>query len=115
MFIREYSVSDCFADKSTEESDVERNSSDSEISSCSPRQLQDPEEPQYIYISSGEESIVEEENIHQQGTCNVRRQCNNYISEQYCRNNLQVSLVPRHSRREEGAPGTHCLCMLLIS
>ena len=53
------------AGDSIEESDVERNSSDSEISK-QPR-VQEPEEPQYIYISSGEESIMEEKNICEQG------------------------------------------------
>ena len=68
-------INDAFTDKSIEEIDVERNSSDSETSSCSPEQpsvVHEPEEPQYIYISSGEESITEEEDIHQQqGMCNI--------------------------------------------
>ena len=80
LLVWEYIVSDSFADDSIEENNVERNSSDSENSNCSPKQpcVQVPEEPDYIYISSGEESIAEEENIHQQGTCNicgVHRQC----------------------------------------
>ena len=68
-------ISDAYTDKSIEEIDVERNDSDSETSSCSPEQpsvVHEPEQPQYIYISSGEESITEEEDIHQQqGICNV--------------------------------------------
>ena len=58
-----------FVDESIEEIDVEGNSSDSETSDSSPRQLCDPEteEPQYIIISSGEESIMEEENLIKQG------------------------------------------------
>ena len=59
------------ADESIKEIDVERSSSDSETSSCSPEQpsvVHEPEEPQYIYISSGEESVTEEESTHQQGT-----------------------------------------------
>ena len=63
-------ITDSIADESIEEIDVERKSSDSETSSCSPEQPSvdhEPEEPQYIYISSGEESITEEGNIHQQG------------------------------------------------
>ena len=60
---------------SIEEIDVERNNSNLEISGCSPRLLQEPEEPQYIYISSGEESVEEEVNIHQQGTCNILGVC----------------------------------------
>jgi hypothetical protein len=61
-------------DERVEEIDVERNNSDSETSSCSPKQpsvVHEPEEPQYIYISSGEESITEEENTHQQGMYNI--------------------------------------------
>ena len=63
-------ITDSIVDESVEEIDVERNDSDSETSSCSPEQpsvVREPEEPQYIYISSGEESITEEEDIHQQG------------------------------------------------
>ena len=58
-----------FIDESIKEIDVEGKNSDSETSDCSPRQLCDPEpeEPQYIIISSGEESIVEEENLIEQG------------------------------------------------
>jgi hypothetical protein len=70
--MRECIINDSFADEGVEEIDVERNNSDSEISSCSPKQpsvFHEPEEPQYIYISSGEESITEEKNIRQQGTC----------------------------------------------
>ena len=63
-------ISDAYTDKSIEEIDVERNDSDSETSSFSPEQpgvVHEPEQPQYIYnISSGEESIAEEEDIHQQ-------------------------------------------------
>ena len=55
-----------FADDSIEEIDVERNSSDSEISSCSPKQpcIQEPEEP---HISSGKESIVDKKSTREQG------------------------------------------------
>ena len=63
-------ITDSVIDESVEEIDVERNDSDSETSSCSPEQpsvVHEPEQPQYIYISSGEESITEEGNIHQQG------------------------------------------------
>ena len=59
-----------FTDEGIEEVDSERNSSDSETSSCSPEQpsvVHEPEEPQYIYISSGEDSITEEESTHEQG------------------------------------------------
>ena len=64
-----YNISDAFTDEGIDEVDVERNSSDSETSSYSPEQpsvVHEPEQPQYIYISSGEESITEEEDIHQQ-------------------------------------------------
>ena len=49
--------------------DVEGISSGSEISDCSLRQCcdQEPEELQYIYISSGEESVMEEENLIESG------------------------------------------------
>ena len=66
----EFIITDSIVDESVEEIDVERNDSDSETSSCSPEQpsvVNESEEPQYIYISSGEESITEEEDIHQQG------------------------------------------------
>ena len=68
VFVWKYII-DAFAVKNIEEIDVERNSSDSETSSYSPEQpsvIHEPEEPQYIYISSGEESIAEKEDIHQQ-------------------------------------------------
>ena len=55
-----------FADESIEVIGI---NSGSETSNCSPRQLcdQESEEPQYIYISSGEESTMEEENPIESG------------------------------------------------
>ena len=58
-----YNISDAFTDQSIEEIDVERNSSDSETSSCSPEQPSVVPEPEQ---SNGEESIAEEEDIYQQ-------------------------------------------------
>ena len=61
-------TSNYFTDEGIDEVDVKRNDSDSETSSCSPEQPNVVHEPEEPYISSREESIMEEENIHQQGT-----------------------------------------------
>ena len=64
----EFITSDYFTDEGIDEVETERNSSDSETSSCSPEQPSVVHEPEEPHLSSREESITGEENIHQQGT-----------------------------------------------
>ena len=64
----ELTTSNYCTDEGNDEVDAERNSSDSETSSFSPEQPSVGYEPEEPHLSSREESIMEEENIHQQGT-----------------------------------------------
>ena len=68
VFVCEFVTSNYYTDDGIDEVDAERNSSDSETSSCSPEQASVVYEPEEPHLSSREESIMEEENIHQQGT-----------------------------------------------